>query len=109
MKQKPVPVFHRPLKSAEAVNEIRVVEGSLKDNDMFVGENLVIDKVTSYFAGRKEKSSHKKDAETMYEKGTGHYKNSWYVEGKVLDDEKKLVFGNDESKYKLFLEACFLE
>lgn len=86
-----------------------LVEGSLKDNDMFVGENLVIDKVTSYFAGRKEKSSHKKDAETMYEKGTGHYKISWYVDGKVLDDEKKLVFGNDESKYKLFLVACFLE
>lgn len=38
-RSKRLPVFHRPLKSAEAVNEIRVIE-ELEDGDM-LGEHRV--------------------------------------------------------------------
>ena len=82
---------------------------SLSADGLIVKENLIIDKVISYFSDYGVKSSHYADAKNMYEQGTGRYKPSWYVKDLDLDIEKEFVFGSDDSKYKLFLNACFVD
>lgn len=70
--------------------------------------NLIIDDVISYFDSYTEKSSHWKEAKTMYDNGVNNrYRNTTFVNQTDMKEEKYAIFG-DDAHFEEFLKKCFV-
>ena len=69
--------------------------------------NLIIDEVIKYLESYTEKSTHWKEAKTMYDNGPNKYRNSTYVNQTEMKEEKYSVFG-DDAHFEEFLKKCFV-
>ena len=74
-----------------------------------VGENLIIPHVISYFSNYKEKSSHIREAQHLYDYKKSRYKNADITNNIKLEDEKKLIFGSKGNYYSQFIRECFVD
>ncbi|UKK59619.1 KAP family NTPase [Prevotella communis] len=70
-------------------------------------KNLIIDEVIKYFESYTEKSSHWKDAKTMYDNGPNKYRSTTFVDQTAMKEEKYSIFG-DDAHFEEFLNKCFV-
>lgn len=73
-----------------------------------IHRNLIIDDVIKCFESYTEKSSHWKEAKTMYDNGVNNrYRNTTFVNQTDMKEEKYAIFG-DDAHFEEFLKKCFV-